>query len=231
MSQLSSFTPVVKIQRGISLIESLVAIVVMALGILGILGVQMRTLSDTSTSVRRAQAIRLIEDLGERMKTNPSALANLNSYVSNFAATPTVGSCTAGCDQAQLAAYDLAVWKRGVRENLPLGKASIFLPPAESALPAGQARQLGVMIAWRENEVISKAAGNSDAEVAAYQSDIDATKVRAADGTLSVGGGTDQTTNACPDNHICHLQYIPVPSRCAPYAPGIGVPLYYCPGS
>jgi len=194
MSQLSSFNPVVKIQRGISLIESLVAIVVMALGILGILGVQMRTLSDTSTSVRRAQAIRLIEDLGERMKTNPSALANLNSYVSNFAAIPTVGSCIAGCDQAQLAAYDLAVWKRGVRENLPLGKASIFLPPAESALPAGQARQLGVMIAWRENE------RDTSTGAGGYKDDIDATKVRAADGTLSAGGGADANFNSCPPN-------------------------------
>ena len=36
-----------RIQRGITLIESLVAIAVMALGILGILGVQMRTLTDT----------------------------------------------------------------------------------------------------------------------------------------------------------------------------------------
>lgn len=225
MSQLSSFTPVVKIQRGISLIESLVAIVVMALGILGILGVQMRTLSDTSTSVRRAQAIRLIEDLGERMKTNPSALANLNSYVSNFAATPTVGSCTTGCNQAQLALYDLAVWKRGVRENLPLGKASIFLPPAEIDLPAGQARQLGVMIAWRENERDTSTG---------YKDDIDATKVRAANGTLSAGERKDtdiNSPNSCPADHTCHLQYIPVPSRCAPYAPGIGVPLYYCPGS
>ena len=45
------------LQRGVSLIESLVAIVVTALGILGILGVQMRTLADTQTGVRRAQAI------------------------------------------------------------------------------------------------------------------------------------------------------------------------------
>ena len=39
-------------QHGITLIESLVAIVVAALGILGILGVQMRTLTDTQTTVR-----------------------------------------------------------------------------------------------------------------------------------------------------------------------------------
>ena len=70
------------------------------------------------------------------------------------------------------------------------------------------------MIAWRENE---RAGTKTD--------DIDATKVRAADGTFSAGA-----TLACPADHICHLQYLPVASRCAPYAPG-GVTMYYCPGS
>lgn len=201
-------------QRGVTLIESLVALVVIALGILGILGVQMRTLTDTQTGVRRAQAIRLIEDMGERMKVNPNALANINAYVTAFADTPTLPNCASGCNAAQLAAYDVAVWKRIVRENLPAGQASIFVPPAESGLATGLGRQLGVMIAWRENE---RAGTKTD--------DIDATKVRAADGTFSAGA-----TLACPADHICHLQYLPVASRCAPYAPG-GVTMYYCPGS
>lgn len=201
-------------QRGVTLIESLVAIVVMALGILGILGVQMRTLTDTQTGVRRAQAIRLIEDMGERMKVNPNALANINAYVTAFADTPTLPNCASGCNAAQLATYDVAAWKRIVRENLPTGQASIFVPPAESGLATGLGRQLGVMIAWRENE---RAGTKTD--------DIDATKVRAADGTFSAGA-----TLACPADHICHLQYLPVASRCAPYAPG-GVTMYYCPGS
>lgn len=202
--------------HGFALIESLVAIVVVALGILGIVGVQMRTLSDTTTTVRRAQAIRLIEDLGERMKVNPNALADLNAYVTAFGATPTVGSCAAGCNHAQLAAYDLAVWKRTVRDTLK-GQASIFVPTAESALAAGQGRQLGVMIAWRENERDTGAT---------YKDDIDATNVRANDGTLSAG-----TATACPANFTCHLQYIPVAGRCAPYAPGGNPTSYYCPGS
>ena len=201
-------------QRGVTLIESLVALVVIALGILGILGVQMRTLTDTQTGVRRAQAIRLIEDMGERMKVNPNALANINAYVTAFADTPTLPNCASGCNAAQLAAYDVAVWKRIVRENLPTGQASIFVPPAASGLATGLGRQLGVMIAWRENE---RAGTKTD--------DIDATKVRAADGTFSAGA-----TLACPADHICHLQYLPVASRCAPYAPG-GVTMYYCPGS
>ena len=210
-------------QRGIALIESLVAIVIAALGILGIVGVQMRTLTDTSTSLRRAQAIRLIEDLGERMRTNPSALANLNAYVANFAASPSIGSCASGCNLTQLAAYDLAVWKKAVGDTLPAGKVSIFVPPAEGALAAGEGRQLGVMVAWRENERDTSAA---------YKDDIDATKVRdATSGTLSAGGGTNQASDACPANHTCHLQYIPISSRCAPYAPGAGATTYVCPGA
>ena len=197
-------------QRGITLIESLVAIVVMALGILGILGVQMRTLSDTQTGVRRAQAIRLIEDMGERMKANPSALANLSSYVSNFAASPTVPSCASGCTAANLATYDVAVWKRTVRESLPLGKASIFVAPGEAD---GNRRQLGVIVAWRENE----------------RDGMSTTDKAAINATLTAGAGTDTATNACPADHTCHLQYIIAPSRCAPYSPG-GVTTYYCPG-
>lgn len=205
-------------QRGVTLIESLVAIVVTALGILGILGVQMRTLTDTSTTVRRAQAIRLIEDLGERMRTNPNAMANLENYVSAFNDAPSVGSCTSGCEHTALAAYDLAVWKRAVRDTLPLGRAEIFIATAEAAVTPGQKRQLGIMIAWRENERDTSAA---------YKDDINATKVRdSATGTL-----VDGATLACPANLICHLQYIPVSARCAPYIPGGNSPMYYCPGA
>lgn len=201
-----------KREHGITLIESLIALVVAALGVLGIVGVQMRTLADTQTSVRRAQAIQLIEDLGERMKVNPNSLASLSDYVTSFAAEPTVGSCAAGCDHTQLAAYDLAVWKRSVREALPLGQASIFIPPAETSIDDGQKRQLGVMIAWRENE---RDGTKTD--------DIDATK-----GTASGGAGTATT---CPADHICHLQYIPVVGRCTPYVPGGNSPMYFCPGA
>ena len=205
-------------QRGFSLIESLVALVVAALGILGILGVQMRTLTDTQTSVRRAQAVRLIEDLGERMKVNPNALMILGSYTSTWGATPPTGTdCgSAICNAADLAAYDLAQWKQLVRNTLQSGDANIFLASGET--DATNRRQLGVMISWRENE--------RDGSTA-FKNDIDATQVRAADGSLSAGAtGAD----VCPNGFTCHLQYIPVAARCAPYFAG-GPVQYYCPGA
>lgn len=203
-----------RFQRGITLIESLIAIVIASLGILGILGVQMRTLTDTSTTVRRAQAIRLIEDLSERMKVNPNALANINAYVSDFNNNPTVGSCSTGCNPAQQASYDLAVWKRAVRQALPLGQASIFIPESGAGT-----RQLGVMLAWRQNE-------RADAD-ANFKDSMDATKFKDGSTFKSMGG----TAASCPDGFTCHVQYIPVVGRCAPYTPGSSASLYYCPGA
>ena len=208
-------------QRGISLIESLIALVVAALGILGVVGVQMRTLTDTSTTVRRAQAIRLIEDLSERMKANPNALAVIDSYLSDFNHNPSVGSCSSGCTNAQQAAVDLAIWKQSVKV-LPLGQARIFTPPAEKGLNAAQKRQLGVMLAWRENEADTSSA---------YKDAIDTTKIKVGTNYLA-GAGTEAV---CPANFTCHLQYIPVSARCAPYNPSGGAvgatTQFYCAGS
>ena len=215
MRQLTPLTPSRK-QRGITLLESMIAIVVAALGILGILGVQMRTLADTQTSMRRAQAIRLIEDMSERMKVNPNALLSINDYTSSFAKKAedysSADCSTSACTPTKQAAFDLKLWKTSVQQTLPLGQASIFLAPGESASDNNR-RQLGVIIAWRENE---KEGTKSDA--------IDASKVLGSDGKFIAGTDTD---NACPADFSCHLQYISVSARCAPYNNG-GTSTIYC---
>ena len=201
-------------QRGLTLIESLVAIFVAALGVLGIIGAQMRTLSDTQTTVRRSQAVRLIEDLSERMKVHPNALSVLADYTIGWTpapmALPTAGrDCKDNsCNLPQLAVYDIAQWKRAVRLALPLGDANVFVAPGDSS-NVDNRRQLGVMISWRENE-------RSDAD-AAYKTSI----------STSTGGGTV----TCPAGLTCHLQYVPVSARCTPYRANTASPfLYFCPG-
>lgn len=207
-------------QRGITLIESLVAIVVAALGVLGVLGVQMRSLTDTSTTVRRAQAIRLIEDLGERLKVNPNAVAMINNYVSDFSDTPTPSDCSSGCNQTDQAKYDLAVWKQGIKNNLPLGQARVFIPVAEAGVAVEGRRQLGVMIAWRENERTDLTTTD--------KKNTDATQVRDTSGNLLSGAGSAAT---CPTDRTCHLQFILLSARCAPYKPGTGATQFFCAGS
>ena len=213
-------------QRGITLIESLIAIVVAALGILGIVGVQMRTLTDTQTSVRRAQAVRLIEDLGERLRVAPNALADINAYPSGFANMPTVTSCASNCTPAQLAAYNLSNWKNAVATTLPRGQANIFFAPGEGTGAQPNRRQLGVMISWRENERDTSA--TTALEQKKFKDNIDATKVSTGFGATLTDGAN--AANACPAGRTCHLQYLPVAARCAPYLAD-ATAQFFCPGT
>ena len=146
-------------QRGITLIESLIALMVAVLGVLGILGVQMRTLTDTQAGVRRAQAIRLTEDLAERLQNNPDALGNLAAYTG----VPTSSNdCkSTACAPADLATYDIKQWRTFVAEALPGGQATVFIPK-------GGLRQLGVLIGWRENRFSQTGQAFSAADLTAF---------------------------------------------------------------
>lgn len=195
-----------KSQRGITLLESLIALIVAVLGILGILGVQMRTLTDTQAGVRRAQAIRLIEDLAERLQNNPDALGNLAAYT----AVPTSSQdcATTSCTPSSLATYDIKQWLDSVPNALPGGQAIVFAPK-------GGARQLGILVGWRENRYNQNGQNFSTSDKTALNAPL-------------VVSGTDTTgTVDCPDGLICHLQYIQPTQRCTPWIAGDGG--LYCP--
>jgi len=171
-------------QRGLTLLESLVALVVLALGVLGMLGVQMRTQAETQTSVRRTQAVRLIEDLSERIKSNPQGFEHLANYVAAWDADVKAADCEAGsCTPAQWAAWDLQVWRASVAHTLPLGQAATFLP--SDTTDTGARRMLGVMVAWRANE-----------------------RATTAGSGYATPFSVDTATQECPRGLICHRVYI-----------------------
>ncbi|MDR2335548.1 MAG: type IV pilus modification protein PilV [Burkholderiaceae bacterium] len=192
-------------QRGITLLESLIALLISALGVLGILGIQMRTLIDTHGSARRAQAMRLIDDLSERAKMNPNALANRSSYISDWESTqePKVKCDAQACSADQLAEWDVWQWKNNVSTILPMGDAKVFDASDESS--ASTKRQLGVMVSWRNSE-------RGDAE-----SDY-------TDAFTKLAPNAD-----CPSGKICHIQYLQLTSRCTPYALGGSDNMIFCP--
>ncbi|MGC3985140.1 MAG: type IV pilus modification protein PilV [Pseudorhodoferax sp.] len=209
-------------QRGVTLLESMIAIVLVALGVLGILGMQLRTLSDTQTTVRRAQAIRLIEDLGERIKANPTSLtaAVLANYTVGWGAVSgTPPDCASGCGPGDTALADIAQWKANVAATLPLGQATVFVVANGTATNVRP--QLGVMVSWRENE--RQREGATAAENLAYKAPF-------AIGTVTTGASTGTTSVSCPANRICHLQYLLPTLRCTPYVAGdVANPSLYCP--
>lgn len=106
-----------KSQRGLSLIESLVALLVLTLGVMGLAGVQGRMLAETRTSNARAIAVGLIDDIANRMAVNrdQAMAAGYNFGWAN--AWPAGIDCTvAPCSNAQrrslTATYGSGQWWR-----------------------------------------------------------------------------------------------------------------------
>ena len=65
-------------QRGVALLEVLITMVILAIGLLGLAGLQMRLQASEMESYQRAQALILLNDMASRIATNRNAAA---SYV------------------------------------------------------------------------------------------------------------------------------------------------------
>ena len=100
--------------RGFTIIEVLIAVLVLSLGLLGMAGLQATSLRANTSAAQRGQATLLAYDIIDRMRANrDQALAG--SYVNTAGTTPTTGGTdcqsAATCDAAEMAAYDLNQWK------------------------------------------------------------------------------------------------------------------------
>lgn len=173
-------------ERGISLIESLVSLLVLALGVLGMLGVQLKSMADNQSATQRVISARLADDLFERIKTNPNGVGGLTAYSVNSSwttiAAPNPLCDATACTPAQQAAYDLWAWQRNVRNTLPGGGATTFISPSD-------AEQLGVMISWRLRQTDTSTVAGADAARAAW---------------LNVDVANGPT---CPAGSVCLLAY------------------------
>jgi len=118
-------------QTGASLIEVLVAILVVALGILSMAIMQTKVTRLSKVSEARTMGNMLAADLADRMRANPGGVA-LGAYAFSAAmptgATPPSFSVTTQCNDAlsncnasQLAQFDLSDWRELVYRSLPNG--------------------------------------------------------------------------------------------------------------
>ena len=106
-------------QRGASMIELLVSILIFAFGMLGLVGLQSRTLAYGQMSLYRSQATALTDDIMDRMRADRAnaKTGNWDTALTNNAASIT-GTTT-------IAEKDLKEWKLEVEALLPGGRASI----------------------------------------------------------------------------------------------------------
>lgn len=101
-------------QKGFSLVEVLVSVVIMSVGILGIAGLQMQSLQQNRSSLFRADALLLGGDILDRMRANP-----LEDYAGlDFTDAPVspTNCVTSTCTAAQMRAYDTALWQCSIND-------------------------------------------------------------------------------------------------------------------
>lgn len=110
--------------RGYTLIEVLVALLIISLGLLGMAGLQVTSLKQNQSAYMRSQATILAYDIIDRMRANVSAVDNGNYFVSNGALTAGCET-TSGCTDAQMAAHDIARWQTRLAEELPSGSGLV----------------------------------------------------------------------------------------------------------
>ena len=110
---------------GFSLVENLVALVVLSIGMLGMAALYMEGLKAERTSIFRVAAIALASDMADRIRSNPNALVDY--------ALPAVNNlCENGggdCDQTQMAQDDKFRWEAEIARRVPGGQGAVGVVP------------------------------------------------------------------------------------------------------
>lgn len=108
---------------GFTLIEVLVAVLVLSIGLLGLAGLQANSLRFNTDSSIQTQAAYMANDMADRMRAN-AGTATLITYPS--ATATQVASCynTGGCTPGQMASNDLYEWNQALA-GLPAGQGTI----------------------------------------------------------------------------------------------------------
>ena len=120
-------------QKGFSLIEVLVTMVIISFGLLGIAGVIVNALKNNNSSYARTQASVLANDIIDRMRAN-----RVTAETAPFAYNLALGAVPAGNG---VVLNDLTQWRTALAAAMPSGTGSITM---------ADATQVTVVVQWND---------------------------------------------------------------------------------
>lgn len=108
--------------RGMTLLEVLVALSILAIGLLGMMSLQVSSLQGNQVAYYRTQAVFLGNDIAEKIHANPLA-AKEGDYNTGNSTLVSTADCSAGnCTYGMRAVHDLVQWNLDLADRLPGGR-------------------------------------------------------------------------------------------------------------
>lgn len=129
----------VRRSRGFSIVEVLVALVVLSVGMLGIAGLYVTTLRASGSALYRTQAVSLASDMADRIRANPFGGAAYTGAGTNR-------NCVAGgvdCNATEMAEDDLFWWRTQLGQVLPSATGTVIRV-------AGPPQAFTITVSWTE---------------------------------------------------------------------------------
>lgn len=111
---------------GFTLVEVLVAVLVLSIGLLGLAALQMTGLKNNQGAHLRSIAAIQLQAMADRMRANPEAVTS-GAYHNPTATETSACTTTAGCSATAMAKHDFWEWNQRNAALLPAGQGFVCI--------------------------------------------------------------------------------------------------------
>ena len=156
-------------QKGFSLIEALVAFLILSVGMLGIASLQTMSLKSGHTAAMRTVAVMKVEEILESMRSNPTVIANYAAGTADMGfdnGCSQTGIPAVDCTIAEMAQDELFRWKNSLFEALPNNAATTASVVITPPVPPSTMNLVVVSVNWSERDLDTGNAANMTYSVA-----------------------------------------------------------------
>ena len=122
-------------QRGVSLIEVLMAVLIFTIGLIGLASLMMMAARSNHAAYQRTQVTFLADGMADRMRANPLGLWSGSYNEKKYPVSGSTDCERAACNPASLAIRDKQVWSSLLAISLTDPAATIDFTTATSFIP------------------------------------------------------------------------------------------------
>lgn len=135
-------------QRGVGLMEVLVALLILAIGVLGFIALQFRANEGIFEANNRVQAMNVARNLAEQIRINTTAQSSYTGSLSNLQSS---SNCfTNSCSPTQKAAFDLA--------QTAAQASNLGMQVSINGCPSAKDGRQCIYVAWNKTDPVDNTA-------------------------------------------------------------------------